>query len=462
MSFTQILAVIAARWRAVLLVTLVVTGLAATAVALLPKKYSAQAAVLVDGRGLEPVGTPGAAPVNLGANRTVMATQADLIGSERVARQVVRELGLAKDPDWHERWLDDTEGRGDEDSHLALLLLRKLDVKPARDSNVIRIGYSDADPARAAAIVNAVARAAIAANLDLRVEPAKQFSGWFETQHLALRRQFEAAQARLSAYQRERGMVVAGQGQIDLENAKLSQLMVQLGDIEAKRADSRSRRTEASGNTRQSADVVNSPVIAGLRTELTRLESQLGQLGSQLGDRHPQVESVRQQRNTLREQLEVEMKTVAASVGAENAVIERREVEARAAMEAQKRRVLSLTQGTDELAVLQRDVESARRALDQASARQSELALQSQLQQSNVYLLAQATEPGRPSFPRSLLTVALAAVLGVMLGAGVALWRESRNPVVRSAADLLAVIDLPLLATIPAAPSAGAPRLGWT
>lgn len=457
MTITQILAVIAARWRLVLAVTLGLTIVAALGVALLPKTYSASAAVLVDGRGLEAAtGGERNNAANQGANRIVMATQADLISSERVARRVVRELRLADDARWHERWLDETDGRGDEESHLAKRLLRELDVKPARDSNVITLSYADRDPARAAAIVNAVAQAAIEANLALRVEPAQQFSDWFEGQRKDLRRQFEDAQARLSAYQREHGLVAAGQGQIDIETAKLSQLMMQLGEVEARRADSRARRSEASGNARESADVINSPVIAGLRTELTRLEAQLGQLGAQLGDRHPQVESVRQQRQALRGQLDAEMKTVAASMGAENSIVERREAETRAALQAQKQRVLALTRGTDELALLQRDVDSARRALDQASARQSELALQSQLQQSNVYLLAPAAEPGRASFPRHLLTVAVAALFGLLLGAGLALWRESQQPVVRSAADLSAVLDLPLLATISASPSRGA------
>ena len=49
--------------------------------------------------------------------------------------------------------------------------------------------------------------------------------------------------------------------------------------------------------------------------------------------------------------------------------------------------------------------------------------------------------PGSPA--------ACAGALGLLLGVGLALWREARAPLVRSAQDLVAVLDLPLLATLP-------------
>ena len=54
--------------------------------------------------------------------------------------------------------------------------------------------------------------------LELRVDPAKQYSSFFESRAKELRANLERAQARLTAYQREKGVVIASEGQIDVEN----------------------------------------------------------------------------------------------------------------------------------------------------------------------------------------------------------------------------------------------------
>jgi uncharacterized protein involved in exopolysaccharide biosynthesis len=132
-------------------------------------------------------------------------------------------------------------------------------------------------------------------------------------------------------------------------------------------------------------------------------------------------------------------------------VNEQRESETRAALESQRARVFAMMNGSNEVTVLQRSVESAQRALEAATTRQSQTSLESQVQQTNVYLLASATEPFLPTGPRVLVFTACAGVLGLLLGLAAALWRESRNPLIRSAEDLGVVVNLPVLAALPRA-----------
>jgi chain length determinant protein EpsF len=426
----------------------------------MPNKYTATAAVLVDTRGADALGA-GTTDRSPNANQAIMATQTDLIGSGRVARKVVSLLHLENDPGLRRDWHDDTGGHGDAAAYIAGLLLKKLDVRPNRDSNVINLSFTSRDRKHATAVVNAFAQASIDTNLELKVKPARQFTGWFNERSKTLRRALEVAQDRLAAYQREKGLIGGGIGRIDIENAKLAQLETQLVQIQEARSESNSRQAQARGDARSSPDVLNNGVIASLRGAITTAEASLKQLSTQYGEGHPQVVAGREQLGALKSELEAEMQTVGRSLTTTNAVNEQREAAARAALQAQKARVLALLSGSNDAAVLQNDVDSAQRALEAATTRQSQTSLESQVQQTNVYMLTPAEEPGVPSSPRILLNGATAAVLGLLLGMALALWRETRAPLVRSAEDLSALIDLPLMASLPrAAPQRDPPGGG--
>jgi succinoglycan biosynthesis transport protein ExoP len=445
MNLSQLLEVLLGRWKVIVMALLGCLCLALAASFVMSKKYEATATLLVDARGADVLGTDR----SQSPNQVIMTTQADLVTSERVARRVVTMLKLDADADRRADWMDDTEGRGDFVNYIAKGLIANLTVKPSRDSNVLSIVYTSSSPAKAAATVNAFARASIDTNLELKVEPAKVFTGWFDERTKILRANLEAAQERLTKYQRDNGLLSAGEGRVDIENAKLAQLTNQLIRLQETRAESNSRQTQAAGNASASPDVLNNAVIANLRTAITTAEANLTQMRSQYGESHPSVENAKQHLVALRAQLDSEMKAVARSLNTNNAVNAQREAEASAALEAQRAKVLSLMNQSSDALVLQRDVESAQRALEAVTTRQSQTLLESQQQQTNVYLLTSADEPTSPSKPRIKLNLAMGAAFGLLLGLALALWLEARTPLIRSVDDLLAIAELPVLAALP-------------
>ncbi|WP_022980362.1 Wzz/FepE/Etk N-terminal domain-containing protein, partial [Ideonella sp. B508-1] len=200
MSFSQFISILRARWRLSLLV-LTVTVLATVVVSLyLPKRYTATASVVVE---VKPDPISGAVYGGM-MNPSIMATQADILTSDRVARQVAKSLKLAQNPEIVSQWRDATQGKGSMDDWLAGLLKRQLEILPSRESNVITINYQAADPAFAAVVANAFVQAYIDTTIDLRVEPARQYSGFFNQRAQGARQKLEASQTRLSEYQRER------------------------------------------------------------------------------------------------------------------------------------------------------------------------------------------------------------------------------------------------------------------
>jgi len=422
----------------------------------LPPLYTAQAAVLVNTRAFEPTRlfdstTPG------GGQAALMATQIDLIRSDRVARRVVTELGLERQPEMVQQWREATGGKGDLTHELGRSLLRDLEVLPSRDSNVLQLAYTAQQPEQAVRVADAFAQAFVATGLELRVDPARDYAQWFDTRRDALRQQLEAAQARLSAYQRDKKLLPSQPGQIDVESVRLAELTGRQVAMQAARSETASLRRE-SGRADSVANVLNNPTISALRVEVARAEVQLSQLSGQLGEQHPQLRSAQEQLQSLKLQLQTEMDAVIRSVGTNEKVVERQLAEAEQAVQAQRQRVLALTQAGDQLSVLRRDVENAQRSLDDIEARRSQAMLEATLQQTNVTLLSSAALPSAPARPRVALNAVVGTVAGLLLGVGLALALEVWRPVVRRTEDLAVWAGLPVLVTVSRARLSGRRR----
>ena len=174
MTFQQLLRILRAHSPLIFVVTALVV-LSALAVSLaLPKKYTADAAVVVDVKSPDPVaGTVLPGLISPG----YMATQVDIVNSDRVAQRVVKRLRLEDDANLRQLWQEATGGTGSQGDFVAWLgnvLQKNLDVKPSRESSVINISFGGVDPAFVADVANAFAAAYIDIDLELKVQPARQ------------------------------------------------------------------------------------------------------------------------------------------------------------------------------------------------------------------------------------------------------------------------------------------------
>jgi chain length determinant protein EpsF len=445
MTFNQFLAVLRARRWLILWVTLGVLVPIVVLSLVLPKKYLGTASVVVEvrpdpvtGMGYQSALTP-----------AVVATQIDIITSDRVARRVVRQLKMAEIPQFREQWQQATKGEGDIESWLVELLQNYLDVRPSRDSSVININYKGADPAFAAGLANAFAKAYLDTVLELRVDPAKQYSSFFDARAKEARDALEKAQTKLSDFQRESGVVMTDE-RMDIENQRLNELSSQLVAIQALSAESGSRQAQAAGGAADKLQEINAhPVVAALRADLSRSEARLQEYSAKLGDKHPQVIELKANINELRERLDSEVKRLSAGVGVTNSITRQREAQVRSELEAQRAKVLKMKQVRDEGMLILRDVEAAQRAYDQIQQRLTQTSLESQVTSSNISLLTAATPPVAHISPRPLLNSVLGLFLGGLLGVGAALVVELRDRRIRSERDVPELLGLPLLGVLP-------------
>jgi len=445
MSFSQFLSILKARWGASALVFALTVITALVVTLLLPKQYTATSSVVIDVKSPDPI-----AGMVLGAMAmpSYMATQVDIIQSDRVARQVVKALKLTESADVRNDWLEATKGQGDIEAWIADLLQKKLLVKPSRDSNVLSISYSAPDPKFAAALANAFVNAYLQTSIELRIAPAKQYNSFFDTQAKELRESLEKAQSRLSAYQKSNGILVNDE-RLDTENQRLTDLTSQLVAIQAVAAESRSRNDQVKGAGDQLQDVINNPVVSALRADIVRQEAKLQEMNARYGEAHPQVQELKANLAEMRQRMETEVRRIGGSVGISNTINRSRESEVRGAIESQRAKVLKMREQRDAVLVLTKDVDAAQRAYDTVYQRLTQSSLESQSNQTNISVLATASVPPSPSSPKLPLNVALAVVVGLVLAVGVALISELLDRRVRSAADLAELLSVPVLGVLP-------------
>src|SRR6476661_4190306 len=148
MNLTQFLSILRARRMLFLAIFLGTIALALAWVLLRPSYYTARAPILVDIRSQDPLAQPTYQSIVPAA---YMATQIDIARSDRVAERVVDMLGLEKDPKSVEDWKKATGGRGNLKAWLASDLQAGLEVKPARESNIINVTWTGRTPQQAAA-----------------------------------------------------------------------------------------------------------------------------------------------------------------------------------------------------------------------------------------------------------------------------------------------------------------------
>ena len=449
MSLTQFFSILLARLKVMLIVLGVVVAGAALVNLVWPRSYTSTVAVLVDVKSPDPIAGiiyPGM------SSPAYMATQVDMILSDRVSQQVVRTLKLSDSAPMREQWRQATDGQGNYETWVADLLRKNLDVKPSRESNVITINYKSPDPKFATALANAYAQAYIDVSLELRVDPARQYGKFFEERGAQLRQKVEEARAKLTAYQRDKG-IVGTDDRLDVENARLNELSSELVVLQSLGAETAGRELQAQQSPGKTQDVITSQLISNLMIDLTRQEATLKELNARLGDKNPSVVALKANIDETRTRIDGEIARISGGVGVSNAINVGRVAQIKAAVDAQRVKVLHLKEAHDQISVLAADVDAAQRAYDGVNGRANQTELESRTTQTNLYVLNPASEPLKPSSPRTTLNMLLSLFVGTLLAVGVAMLMELFDRRVRDPSDVVAAIDTPLLGTLARKPS---------
>jgi chain length determinant protein EpsF len=433
--------------------TVAVTMLVTLMLSLLwPKSYLANASLVVDTRNEQSLSDAFNVLASARERAGYLQTQVDILTSHKVALRVVDDLGLAAAPNAREQYAAHADGSGSIEDWMAERLLDGVDVRTTQ-SSVIDVSFLGSDPQTAAAVANGFAQAYMDTVLELRVEPTRQAAAWFDEQLKTLRTDLEAAQARVTEFQRLHGIVSADEG-LDVEFARFADLSKQLLEAQQLTLTLRTREGQmrdalaGGASLDQLPEIQSDEQIARLKLDLVAGESRLETLATQYGSNYPEYQRQLADNASRRRALEAAMRVVAETAASQRAEAERREKDIKAVLEMQRSRLLELRKGRDELAVLAGNVETAQRAYDTAMQRFVVSQVESRASQANVALLNPAVAPAEPYRPNVPLNVSMSLVVGLVLGVGLAVVRELADRHVRTLTDLDYGPEIPQLGVL--------------
>jgi uncharacterized protein involved in exopolysaccharide biosynthesis len=432
MSPSQLIAILRARWGSGLLILLLSIAAAYGYTLWRSPIYQSQVSVLVDVKPGDVGG--GWAPALLAGH---LATQIEVASSEAVALRALQVL----------------QGRMAHPSDQRLTLsqvMSGLSVRPGRESHIMQLQWRGPEAAQTARVAEALAQALVDVSLELKTGPARQDARWMEQQLFDARGALEAAQMRLADFQRRAGLV--GPEPNDHEMARLHELAQQIAQVQSDTSDAHSRQGVANETV---ADVMGSTLLNGLKADIARLEARRQDAAASLGPRHPQMERLDAELAALRARLAAETQQVLRSIDTRWRSGQARQRELSGALEAQRQRVLALNHNRAQLALLQQEVDAARRQFEAVSTQTAHTRQQSLLSQTGLLRLSAAGVPSLPLGPTPGQALAVGAVAGLVLAVAGALMLELVRRRVRSIDDIVQVTGLPVLASVPAAAAPG-------
>ena len=441
MSLKQFLRIVWARKWLVLALLVVVSVGGSVYTLMQPKQYTAEASMIVEIR-MDPV-LGALAPSLMMPN--YMATQIDILRSERVASRVVKMLGVERSPESVAQWRNATNAKIPLERYFASLLQRGLGVDRGHGSNVISVTYSAPDPVFAQSAVNAFVQAYMDVSVELRVAPARQSATFLDDQTKVLRNNLEAAMAKLSKFQQDKGIIVSDE-RFDQENARYQALVSQLSMAQAERVDAATRQINSGGES--SPDILNNGAVQGLKGQLASAETKLTEMSAVVGKNHPSRIQLEAQIGEIKQQIASESRRVSVGTSTVSRGTAQKVAALQALVDEQRRRLLTLRADRDQVDVYKRDVDTAQRAYEQISSRGGQVALESQNNQANTRLLSPAVEPLFPSRPRVIVGIAGSVFGGLVLGILAALGWELIDRRVRDPEDLMVMAGVPVIGVL--------------
>lgn len=335
-------------------------------------------------------------------------------------------------------------------SWFAQMVRRGLTVEPRLKSRIVDISYSSTNPAIAARMANSFANAYISTNLDMTIDPARKTSVWFDAQLKTLRAKLEKAQAELTDYQQQEGIVSSDQ-RMDTETERLRDLSSQLVRAQeetrnAVSAQKKLKEIEDKGLPMTSfALIFSNPVVEKIKGEIRTLEGEQVDMSASLGKNHPRYKRVSSELYAARKRLDAEISSIIEGVNNTAELAKTREQDLSAAVEEQKQLVLNLKKEHDKITILVREVESANNTYNAALTELNTTSMKSLVDQTNVFVMDPANIPRKPSSPILTKNIALGAFGGLILGLGLAVLMDLFIRRVHSREDLLLELKVPYL-----------------
>ncbi|WP_186418445.1 GumC family protein [Bosea sp. CS1GBMeth4] len=396
--------------------------------------YRATAELLVDPQALQVVGkdivrTDTSASIDF-AN---VDSQALVMTSSGVLRQVIDELDLEKDPAFggsagllsrlFGRLLQPTP-----EQRLAQTvdaLKKAVVIQRVENSLVFRIIVSHPQAQRAADIANALAQVYFRQGNEGRRAVVERANTTLIGQIAGLRTQLDEAERAVQAFRSQNGLVSTGEGGL-IVSQQLRDLYAQISQAEAEVARQQARRDQLAryGNGDPLSDTLpealTSSVMTSLRAQYAQSAREAASLAQTLAPQHPRLIEIRAELAETRRLLAGELARLRAT-------IQEGYRQAEGNLANLRKRATELTKSQEvsgaaqiKLRQLESEAEAVRAVYSASLQRAKELEQQKRIETNNSRMLSEAVAPAVASKPPASLVLAAALLFGACAGLGIA------------------------------------------
>ncbi len=471
------------KWGIVSL-TLVVAMLAALVALSITPIYRAVATLLIEQKAAKVVSIEQVYGLE-GTGNEYLQTQFELLRSRSLAERVVRELKLTTHPEFDPRQqpeplidvggllsvfkfterlpvtLPEDVAEGEDPTEQQIFdsvtraFMGRINVVPAGKTQMVKVEVEMADARMAARAANALARGFIEGQLEARMEMSMTATNWMNSRLGELRDKLKEAETNLQTY-RERERLVDVQGVATVTANELAMTSDRMIDARRKRAEAESQYQQVQqmrgGGWERLATipaVLGHPLIQQFKAEQARARAKVDELSKRYGTRHPTMEAARTELEAATGSLRGQVEQIVAGIERNYQLALANERSLRASLETNKSQIQDISRKEFRLRELQREVDTNRTLYDTFMNRLKETAATADLENANARVVDEATVPNAPVRPRTALIVAVAALLALMVGVGLALLLEALNNTFKTTEDVENRLNLPVLGILP-------------
>lgn len=407
------------RWKTIAAVTIVCFGAALVYVLLATPRYAGEAKVLVENQEgyLTRQERADGAP-----DEQAVTSQVEVIMSRDLARQAIRQLGLAGNSEF-----DPVAGGGGllrqigglvsgsrvavREDRIFAEYFERLTVFALPRSRVVSIEFRSRDPALAASGANSIADLYIEMQANAKRERARAAAEALGSNVELLRTKLAEAEGQLEAFRLRTGLMV-GANNSTLPTQQLAEINAQLASARTAQADSQARarllrEAVRAGRLNEVPDIANNELVRRVSEQRVTLRSQLALESRTLGPEHPRTKDLVAQISAVEGELRLLAERTSRTLENDARIAGSRMEFLLAAVERQKRAVGGSGDDEVKLRELERDARLIREQLEQSTQRWRE-ALERQASTAtpgDARVISRAVEPLSPATPKKMLAI---------------------------------------------------------
>lgn len=332
-----------------------------------------------------------------------------------------------------------------------------------RDAEIIDVSYRGNDAELASEIVNTLARRFVEGRQDLRQAEARSAVRFLSEQIARVSEQLDEAERALKGF-REQENIVSLPDEASSGVTRHAELQAQRHAVEAERAALAALLDGGHGRPSAARDssfhsllafptLLRSGVTAGLLTALVTAEEQRNDLRARRTVADPDVQVLDARIAQIHAESRALVGTYLQGLTNQVAALD-------VALAGDGARLRSIPRKELELAELERAVTSSASTYSMLQTRLKEAEIAAAASDMTVRVVEPSVVPLNPVWPRPLLNLAAAFLLGLMLGGAAGFVRELTDRSLHTRRDLLARTGVPVLGMVPRAAPQGRFQFG--